>query len=52
MNYTSVIETHDLTKRYDKLTAVNKLNLKIEEGEIFLRYLFLYSVSPISAELV
>ena len=35
MNYTSVIETHDLTKRYDKLTAVNKLNLRIEEGEIF-----------------
>ncbi len=31
----NIIETHDLTKRFDKLTAVNKLNLSINEGEIF-----------------
>ncbi len=31
----AIIETHNLTKRFEKLTAVNKLNLKIEEGEIF-----------------
>ncbi len=30
-----MIETKNLTKRFDRLTAVNKLNLKIEEGEIF-----------------
>lgn len=30
-----VIETKNLTKRFGKLTAVNKLNLKIREGEIF-----------------
>jgi len=29
------IETVDLTKRYGELTAVNKLNLSIAEGEIF-----------------
>ncbi len=29
------IETVDLTKRYGELTAVNKLNLQISEGEIF-----------------
>lgn len=33
--FTSVIETNGLTKRFDKLTAVDKLNLKIEAGEIF-----------------
>jgi ABC-2 type transport system ATP-binding protein len=30
-----VIETKNLTKRFDKFTAVHKLNLKISEGEIF-----------------
>jgi ABC-2 type transport system ATP-binding protein len=29
------IETNELTKKFDKITAVNKLNLSIEEGEIF-----------------
>jgi ABC-2 type transport system ATP-binding protein len=29
------IETHELTKKFDTVTAVNKLNLLIEEGEIF-----------------
>jgi ABC-2 type transport system ATP-binding protein len=31
----SIIETKNLTKKYDKLVAVDKLNLSIEEGEIF-----------------
>jgi ABC-2 type transport system ATP-binding protein len=30
-----VVETADLTKTYDGFTAVDKLNLSIEEGEIF-----------------
>jgi ABC-2 type transport system ATP-binding protein len=30
-----VIETKNLTKRFDKFTAVHRLNLKINEGEIF-----------------
>ncbi len=30
-----VVETKDLTKNYGAFTAVNKLNLRIEEGEIF-----------------
>ena len=30
-----VIETKNLTKRYKEITAVDNLNLKIEEGEIF-----------------
>jgi ABC-2 type transport system ATP-binding protein len=30
-----VIETSNLTKRYDSLTAVNNLTLQVEEGEIF-----------------
>jgi ABC-2 type transport system ATP-binding protein len=30
-----VVETTDLTKMYGSFTAVNKLNLKIEEGEMF-----------------
>ena len=30
-----VIETHDLTKRFKKVTAVDKLNLSIQRGEIF-----------------
>jgi ABC-2 type transport system ATP-binding protein len=29
------IETHNLTKRYRDLVAVNNLNLKVEQGEIF-----------------
>ncbi|MCW6159666.1 MAG: ATP-binding cassette domain-containing protein [Candidatus Micrarchaeales archaeon] len=31
----AVIVTRNLTKRFGNLTAVNKLNLEIEEGEIF-----------------
>ena len=30
-----VVETVDLTKNYDKTTVVDKLNLRIEEGDIF-----------------
>ncbi len=30
-----VVETTELTKRYNGFTAVNSLNLKIEEGEMF-----------------
>ncbi len=30
-----VVETSDLTKQYNGFTAVNKLNLRIEEGEMF-----------------
>jgi ABC-2 type transport system ATP-binding protein len=30
-----IIETKNLTKKYHELTAVDKLNLQIEEGEIF-----------------
>jgi len=30
-----IIETHNLTKKFEKLTAVDHLNLTIEEGEIF-----------------
>jgi len=29
------IEAHELTKKFAKVTAVNRLNLSIEEGEIF-----------------
>ena len=31
----NVIETHDLTKVYDKQTAVNRLSLKVNRSEIF-----------------
>ena len=31
----AVVETSRLTKRYRDLVAVNDLNLKVEEGEIF-----------------
>jgi ABC-2 type transport system ATP-binding protein len=31
----SIIETHGLTKKYDKITAVDDLSISIEEGEIF-----------------
>ncbi len=31
----SVVETLDLTKTYNNTTVVNRLNLRIEEGEIF-----------------
>jgi ABC-2 type transport system ATP-binding protein len=31
----SVIETHGLTKKYGKITAVDNLSISIEEGEIF-----------------
>jgi len=30
-----VVETTDLTKKYGSFTAVNRLNLKIEQGEVF-----------------
>jgi len=30
-----IIQTHNLTRRFGKLTAVDHLNLSIEEGEIF-----------------
>lgn len=30
-----IVETIDLTKKYNKFTAVDRLNLRIEEGEIF-----------------
>ena len=30
-----VVETIDLTKTYDNFTAVDRLNLRVEEGEIF-----------------
>jgi ABC-2 type transport system ATP-binding protein len=30
-----VLETHDLTRRFGTLTAVNKLNLQVMEGEVF-----------------
>jgi ABC-2 type transport system ATP-binding protein len=32
---TDVIETIDLTKRFNGLTAVDKLNIRVEQGEIF-----------------
>lgn len=35
MNGQAVVETVDLTKSYRNVTAVDKLNLRIEEGEIF-----------------
>jgi len=31
----TVIETHDLTKRYGRQVAVNRLNLQVNRGEIF-----------------
>jgi ABC-2 type transport system ATP-binding protein len=30
-----IVETCDLTKKYGKITAVEKLNINIEEGEVF-----------------
>ena len=30
-----VIDTHHLTKKYNTITAVDDLNLAIEEGEVF-----------------
>ena len=30
-----IIETHGLTRRFDALTAVDRLNLTVEQGEIF-----------------
>ena len=35
MNGQGVIETQDLTKVYGEQVAVNRLNLKINEGEVF-----------------
>jgi ABC-2 type transport system ATP-binding protein len=31
----AAIEIMELTKKFDKLTAVDKVNLRIEEGELF-----------------
>src|ERR1043165_3319600 len=31
----AIIETHDLTRRFGDLTAVDRLNLSIQPGEIF-----------------
>ncbi len=31
----TVIETHELTKRYGNQVAVNRLNLQVVKGEIF-----------------
>ena len=31
----TIIETHDLTKRYGGQTAVDRLNLQVARGEIF-----------------
>lgn len=31
----AIIETHDLTRRFDALTAVDRLTLAVEQGEIF-----------------
>jgi len=30
-----IITTHDLTRRFDALTAVDALNLEVDRGEIF-----------------
>jgi len=35
MSHSAVIETKDLTKAYDKFVAVDKLNLRVDEGESF-----------------
>jgi ABC-2 type transport system ATP-binding protein len=35
MSGQAIIETRDLTKRYGTFTAVDRLNLAVEEGEIF-----------------
>lgn len=35
MSKTPIIQTHNLTKKFGKLTAVDHLNLTVEEGEIF-----------------
>ncbi len=35
MNDNLIVETRDLTKTYGKFTAVNSLNLRIAEGEVF-----------------
>ena len=31
----TIIETKGLTKRYGSVTAVDKLDLRVEEGEVF-----------------
>ena len=35
MNTNAIIETRDLTKKYGRQTAVDKLNFSVHEGEIF-----------------
>ncbi len=35
MSEKPVVETHQLTKNYGKFTAVNNLNLRVAEGEVF-----------------
>ncbi|WXG41411.1 MAG: hypothetical protein WED07_11705 [Candidatus Freyarchaeum deiterrae] len=37
----SVIKTKDLTKKFKSLTAVDKLNIEIEKGELFGMLIFL-----------
>jgi ABC-2 type transport system ATP-binding protein len=35
VKFMNIIETKNLTKKFEKMTAVDNLNLQIEEGEIF-----------------
>jgi ABC-2 type transport system ATP-binding protein len=35
VNTMSIIETNNLTKKFEKMTAVDNLNLQVNEGEIF-----------------
>lgn len=32
---TAILETHDLTRHFGKMTAVNRLNLTVEPGQVF-----------------
>ena len=35
VHFMNIIETKNLTKKFEKMTAVDNLNLQIKEGEIF-----------------
>jgi ABC-2 type transport system ATP-binding protein len=35
VHFMNIIETKNLTKKFEKMTAVDNLNLQINEGEIF-----------------
>ena len=35
MSSTSIIQTNDLTKTYGRDRGIEKINLRVEEGEIF-----------------